>query len=347
MIFVLFLQIEWQAINKPYNADLQELVIYFTIPDNKLKFIAEDSLFYTNYESQLKVFDSEDNQVAGDYWQTKRPEDTLVISDSIKLLIPKSSSYFDLRIVDLHGGDIFKVSEKILPINYLANIKWLITNDTLRVSFMVINTKEDAYRIRASINAIEKNIPARAGLYGDTVLLSIADLPIDAYTLKFEVFSESQKLDEIELPIKISRPFYLDDVVWSLKVAQLEYIASASERGVLERASVEERDSLWQYFWKQHDPTPNTKYNEKEVEYFTRIQYCEENFSHGDTGWRSDRARIYMTYGPPDEIVSRPYELSSYPYLEWYYYSINRKFIFVDRYGFGRYIVLNPTGSSI
>lgn len=347
MIFFLFLQIEWQAINKPYNDDLQELAIYFTIPDEKLKFIVEDSLFYTNYETQLKVFDSKDNQVAGDYWQVRRPEDTLDISDSIKILIPKASSYFDLKIIDLYGGEIFNITEKIIPINYLGNIKWLITNDTLVVSFMVINVQAEAYRINASIADKEKNIPAHVGLYGDTLLFIVEDLAVDMHILKFEVFSESRKLDEITLPIKISRPFYLDNATWSLKIAQLEYIATSSERKTLEHANVEERDSLWWDFWKQYDPTPNTAQNEKEIEYFTRIQYCEENFSHGDAGWQSDRARIYVIYGPPDEIQSRPYELSSIPYLIWYYYGINRKFIFVDRYGFGRYILLNPTGSTI
>jgi GWxTD domain-containing protein len=124
---------------------------------------------------------------------------------------------------------------------------------------------------------------------------------------------------------------------------------------VLERAYVEERDSLWNRFWKQHDPTPHTELNEMEEEYFGRIAYCEENFSHGDKGWRSDRAKVYVRYGSPDEIQRKPFELyAEFPdpygnrshiydsYVIWFYYRSNLQFVFADRFGLGEYILLNP-----
>jgi len=296
MILFLFLQIEWQTVNKPYSDSLQELVVYFTIPNNKLKFIAEDSLFYANYESQLKVFNRQGNQVVGDYWRVKKPEDTLDVNDSVKILIPKTSSHFNLKIVDLYGSEIFNLTEKILPINYLGNIQWITLNDTLNVTFTLINPNGNVERIVVSIDGVEKTIPARVGSYNDSLFLPVKGFHIDTYTLKFEIFSKSHKIDEVVLPIKISKPFFLDEFTWSLKVTQLEYIATSSERNKLKNARATERDSLWREFWKQHDPTPNTEYNEKEVEYFVRIKYCEEHFSHGDRGWRSDRARIPIRF---------------------------------------------------
>jgi GWxTD domain-containing protein len=347
MIFLIFLQIEWQVLNRPLSDSLQELAITFTIPSNKLKFIADDSLFYTQYETRLKVFNEEGSQVAGDYWQAKQREDTLDITDSVKITVPKTSAYFNLKIIDLYGGEIFDLTDKIIPINYLADIQWLTSADTLHLRFMVINPQGDADHIIVSVNGIEEKISTRTGSYTDSLTLVVQDFPIDTYTLTFQILSSSRVLDEVVLPIKISKPFFLDEFTWSLKVEQLQYIATPSERNQLKNAPVEQRDSLWYDFWKEYDPTPNTPYNEKEVEYFERIQYCEEHFSHGDRGWRSDRARIYVKHGPPDEILSRTLTMNAKPYEVWYYYSLNLQYIFIDRYGFGQYILINPLGSSI
>jgi GWxTD domain-containing protein len=165
--------------------------------------------------------------------------------------------------------------------------------------------------------------------------------------LNISLYSEFGKIDESMVPVKITRPFYLDEETWFLKVDQLQYIASTTEKNILKNAEVSERDSLWFEFWKTLDPTPNTAYNEKEVEYYERIAYSEEHFSNGDRGWRSDRARVFVQHGPPDEIQSYPYELDSFPYEIWLYYKNNLRFVFVDRYGFGQYKLVNPGGIGI
>lgn len=347
MILFLFLQIEWQIINRPYSESLQELVVFFTIPTHKLQLVAEDSIFYTYYETQLKIYEKNGHQITGDYWEIKRPKDSVDIHDSIKIIIPKTSRYFTFKIVDLYAGEIFNITEKITPINYLANIKWLVRNDTLNVSFTVLNENGDVDSIHSSIKGIQKDKGLRVGMYDDSLSFFVEELTNDTYKLEFELFSEREKIDELEILVKISKPFYLDETSWSLKVEQLVYIATPSEMAKLELAEKTQRDSLWHDFWRQHDPTPHTAYNEKEVEYFLRIEYCEKKFFFGDRGWRSDRAKIYVKYGAPDEIESRPYETGSYPYLIWFYYGINRKFIFIDQHGFGEHILVNPQGSMI
>jgi len=277
----------------------------------------------------------------------KRPKDSVAIQDSVKIAIPKTSSYFNLKILDLHGGEIFNATQEVQLINYLGNVKWLLTNDTLNFTFSIYNQKGDVDSMLSSINGRKKGMRLRTGIYDDEVSFFVKEFPNDNYKLKFEIFSTHKKIDEVEIPIKISRPFFLDESTWSLKVDQLIYIATQSEMNELKKAGKIQRDSLWRTFWKQYDPTPNTRYNEKEVEYFSRIEYSEVHFSHGDRGWRSDRAKIYVKYGPPDEIQSRPYEIHTRPYELWFYYRINQKFIFFDQHGFGQYILLNPQGSTI
>jgi len=347
MILFIFLQIQWQIINKPYNDSLQEFIVHFTIPTHELKFVAEDSLFYTRYEILLKFYDKKGNQIGGDYWQRKNLKDTLDVIDSVKMVIPKTNGYFDLKIVDLYSTEIFNLKENIIPIKYLGNIQWTLNNDTLKVTFSIINSENSVKSILASIKEIEKSIKIRSGSYDDSLHFFVKEFPVGNHELNFEIFSESKRIDEVVMPFNISRPFFLDDSTWLARVNQLEYIATSSEMNKLKNTELPERDSLWLDFWKQHDPTPNTEHNEKEMEYFSRIEYCEERFTHGDKGWRSDRARIYVKYGPPDEIHSRPYELESQPSQIWYYYKSNQKFIFADRHGFGEYILINPFGSNI
>ncbi len=354
MILFLLLQIEWQAISRPYDDLQQELIVYFSIPSDRFKYVTEDSLFFAEYESQIKVYDKKGNQLTGDYWERKIFKDTLDIDDSVKILIPKESKQFELKIVNLHGGQIFTIIGEVLKIKYLGDIKWRTSNDTLTVSFSIINSEGEVDKMTASINDVKETVPLKIGRYADTLSLYVGDLPLDEYTLLFEMFTKTIRIDEVRVPIKISKPFYRDDSTWLLKVDQLVYIATPSEMRSLREAAAEKRDSLWRTFWKQYDPTPTTEYNEKETEYFARIEYCEMKFSHGDRGWQSDRAKVYVKYGPPDEIQSMPYynppryspqhHFTVYDAYEiWFYYRLNRQFVFGDRYGFGQYDLLNPS----
>jgi GWxTD domain-containing protein len=358
MIFLLFLQIQWQTTNRLYSANEQELIIYFSIPSENLKYIAEDSLFYAEYENQITVYDEKGNQLTGDYWEITKLKDTFDINDSVKIIVLKESSYFELKIIDIHAGVIFNLKENIFPINYIGDIRWQLEKDTLRVNFVIINSEGEIDSMIFLIKEFKKNVSINAGTYEDSLWLDVTTLPNGNYMAMFNMYKESRKIDEVQIRINIVRPFYLDEASWHLKVEQLAYIATPSEIKKLKVCKKTERDSLWNELWRQHDPTPNTEYNEKEIEYFARIKYCEEHFSHGDKGWRSDRAKIYVKYGTPDEIQRYPYyNPPKDPYRPlaplydayeiWVYYKNNRRYIFGDRHGLGQYVLLNPGGSNL
>jgi len=71
-------------------------------------------------------------------------------------------------------------------------------------------------------------------------------------------------------------------------------------------ATDEERDSFIESFWLRRDPTPDTEENEFREEHYRRIQYANEHYAAGIPGWRTDRGRIYIVWGPPDETDSHP-----------------------------------------
>ncbi len=132
---------------------------------------------------------------------------------------------------------------------------------------------------------------------------------------------EARLRKELEGPYK---KWLTEDVV---------YIITDEEKTAWKRlATDEEREQFIEQFWLRRDPTPDTAENEFKEEHYRRIAYSNERFASGIPGWKTDRGRIYITYGPPDEIedhssggtYERPPEegggtTSTYPFQQWRY----------------------------
>ena len=140
--------------------------------------------------------------------------------------------------------------------------------------------------------------------------------------------SEKQKKkDEAKLKRELETPYkrWLNE--------EVGYIISDEERKVFKTLQTDdERQTFIENFWLRRDPTPDTEENEYREEHYRRIAYANDRFASGIPGWKTDRGRIYIEYGPPDEIDShpsggtyeRPYEegggsTSTYPFEQWRY----------------------------
>ena len=73
-------------------------------------------------------------------------------------------------------------------------------------------------------------------------------------------------------------------------------------------------------FWFRRDPTPDTVENEFKEEHYRRIAYANEHFGWKKPGWKTDRGRIYIYWGPPDWIESK---LEKHPSEIWHYHNPN------------------------
>ena len=140
--------------------------------------------------------------------------------------------------------------------------------------------------------------------------------------------SEKQKKQQKRnLNVELSKTYKKwlnEDVVW---------IITDEERSAFKQLSNdEERDNFIEAFWQRRDPTPDTEENEYKEEHYRRIAYSNEHFAAGIPGWKSDRGRMYIMYGPPDEIDSHPSggtyerpieegggETSTFPFEDWRY----------------------------
>jgi GWxTD domain-containing protein len=113
----------------------------------------------------------------------------------------------------------------------------------------------------------------------------------------------------------------------------VRWIITDEERSAfMQLSNDEERDQFIEAFWARRDPTPDTPENEFKEEHYRRIAYANEHFAAGIPGWKTDRGRIYVMYGPADEIEShpsggtydRPMEegggtTSTFPFEDWRY----------------------------
>jgi GWxTD domain-containing protein len=99
-------------------------------------------------------------------------------------------------------------------------------------------------------------------------------------------------------------------------------------------------------FWRKLDPTPETPTNERLIEHMRRMRYADDHFSggHNQRGSETEKGRIYIKYGPPDDIEYNTAAAGSKAYEKWIYERQGRyDFIFQDTRGIGVYEVVHTT----
>jgi len=177
-------------------------------------------------------------------------------------------------------------------------------------------------------------------LVGTSLALSLVAIPAvaqktkkkdaeqgDRETIAKPLSDREKKKREDKLRRELETPFrkWLNEDVF--------YIITDEEKTSFKRLSTdEEREQFIEQFWLRRDPSPDTQENEYKEEHYRRIAYSNERYASGIPGWKADRGRIYITFGPPDEIedhpsggtYQRPVEegggtTSTFPFQKWRY----------------------------
>ncbi len=145
--------------------------------------------------------------------------------------------------------------------------------------------------------------------------------------LKRPIPEKQKQKNAKALKIELSKTYrkWLDeDVRW--------IITDDERHAFMQLSNDEERDQFIEAFWQRRDPTPDTEENEFKEEHYRRIAYANEHYAAGIPGWKSDRGRIYIVFGPADQIESHPSggayerpmdegggETSTFPFEQWRY----------------------------
>jgi GWxTD domain-containing protein len=161
-------------------------------------------------------------------------------------------------------------------------------------------------------------------------------------------FVRMDATDTVRAPVFVSFGNDIPLLSYEDLIAQLRYYVSPERLKTLREAPIEERGQMWAAFLRSSDPAPSTPEHEGLQTYFARLQQAALRFRDDGTsraGWLSDRARVYVVLGEPDQLYEQTTNgpltrtsVSQRGRLQYWEYSQYRvRLIFYDDTGTGRW----------
>lgn len=198
--------------------------------------------------------------------------------------------------------------------------------------------------VEAVYSTVESNRFER-GTHQVVTQIPITEFKVGDYLVRVRLEDESGRvLDEVERTFSMAwsgLADHLDNL--DEAISQLRYIAKKKELEEIKSAqSYNEQLRRFRAFWDKRDPTPGTTRNERMEEYYYRIAYANQRYGTRIAGWKTDRGQVLVRFGEPDFVERHPHDYSVEPYEIWWYNRIGRKYIFIDKTGFGDYESLFP-----
>jgi GWxTD domain-containing protein len=152
--------------------------------------------------------------------------------------------------------------------------------------------------------------------------------------------------------VTLTEPAPTADKFEAMTEAQLDtlygpliYLMTSDETGIYSSLTVEGKRSFLRRFWAKRDPTPGTARNEEQESFYSRIAEANRRYREGGAaeipGWRTDRGRIFIKNGAPQEVMQRPQAANSLPYEAWKYTQGRLlKYVFMDMTQFGNFALI-------
>jgi GWxTD domain-containing protein len=248
-----------------------------------------------------------------------------------------------MKIVDGNNRIIPNVSRNVSENKKEINIFFEIYSDSstdCNIEYIVTNREDKTLYESSGEQLINKGKTQVFFTISDSTLLNIGNYIL---TVRLKDYEEN-------ILASTSKTFYsrwagLPSTVKSIDEAidQLVYIANPNEIEFMKNGKDdEEKTKRFIAYWKTKDPSPGNEENEVFQEYFGRVNFANEQFSHYVEGWQTDRGMVFIILGPPNNVERHPFEYNAKPYEIWQYYEINRSFTFLDETGFGDYRLITP-----
>ncbi|MDP1676025.1 MAG: GWxTD domain-containing protein [Bacteroidota bacterium] len=258
------------------------------------------------------------------------------------------------RMFGLHQPALFYYLEtynlqKKKSDNYYT--KAIVTN---AVGKEVINHEKVKRRINDSnvdVGIMKVN-SLRSGVYTFTfIVIDSVDNSQHSSSKKFFIYNPTLPNDTLTNPsasnIDATEYATMSESELDKEYEQSRYISTKNEIDQYKKLKgVEAKRKAMFDFWTNRDEDRTTEQNEMKQEYFKRISIANVQYKTGfREGWKTDRGRIYVMYGAPDEVERHANEIDVKPYEIWFYNSIQGgvQFIFGDRSGFSDYVLLHST----
>lgn len=356
-----------------YKEDIFEVSINHTVSNNHFVFIKEDNIFKASVLTTIQIYDiNNDSIIIQDSWKDeivqRYYEDT---RSSTKFLtfkefanLPKGKYHIRVNIQDLDNSNIFKSDKKIdlSAINGFGDLSLYIRNNSNEFSIVKeINNelKIDSNNILLSFqyfNSDKKinDLSIKLDDSNQEYISTFSNLSMDQngfYSIEFDIPNQYYNYFDLTLSTSdysIIKYLYLEDknnIFWTNDstevVAVMRYILPVSDIKSLKKMKLIDQFKFIENYWIDIDPDPKTPENELLMEFSDRVKFVNFKFFDMSKGWRSDRGRVYIIYGPP-ETAERYSNQSNGIYEIWEYPS-GLKFTFLDQNGFGNFILIRKT----
>jgi GWxTD domain-containing protein len=356
-----------------YSDDTFEVLINHEISNNHFVFIKDDKSFKANTLTTIQVYDlNNDSIIIQDSWRddilkssyesTRLSTEYLSFTKSISLLngmynirvniqdldnsnIFKSEKKIDLSSIDGFGELAIYIYNDLDEINLIKEInnELKINNNNIQLSFQYFQEKEEIDELIVELD--DSNEEHLEEFFN----LSMDDNGF--YSIDYVIPNNYYNHFDLTLSISeysVTKTFYLEDEdndFWTNDINEIEsvmrYILPISDIKALKKMELNQKLEFIADYWSDKDPNPDTLENELLLEFRDRVKFVNIKFSDLNRGWRSDRGRIYIIYGPP-QMVERYSNQSDGLYEIWEFPS-GLKFIFLDRNGFGNFILIRQT----
>ncbi|MBI9032789.1 GWxTD domain-containing protein [bacterium] len=152
------------------------------------------------------------------------------------------------------------------------------------------------------------------------------------FTNNYIEFTLDGKLYQQEITLAKQLNSFQRKYSWDDQLEQIKYIVNDRKWKEINRNSKLNQSEKVLEFWDSFNPSNSTK-NELQEIFYNRILIADQKFSvhKYKNGWQTDRGRIYIKFGEPDEISVDNFPIDKYPTQTWYYYLLNKTFHFYDR----------------
>ena len=202
--------------------------------------------------------------------------------------------------------------------------------ETERVSVAVLNDAH-AVILRDTVNLV------RQGTLSSALLdFPVASIGVGPVTVLASLVGST---DSVQAPLFLSFGDEFGITSFDELLSYLRYFTSPERLQALRDTPPEQRAAAWTAFWKQTDPNPATQEHEALRDYFKRIATANGRYGEkGTAGWLTDRGKVYVTLGEPDQAGQQMGAISSRGRAEiWVYTQYNLRLIFTSQGAVGRY----------
>lgn len=240
------------------------------------------------------------------------------------LLIPKLSFYYEIYNIKKPADD------KFLSIDYT-----IIDKDNVEVKKLSgIEVKKSGGNI-SIVHAVDLE-GLNSGIY--ILKANIHDPEVN------QKYILTRSFEIIQIDYLSNNPLLTEEEA-EIGRRLLEYFATPSEYKLFKTLSLQGKTKFLLNFWQEKDTSPDTPENEFLERVMQRYIYANQHFSWGNSeGYKTDKGRILIKYGNPDEIKTYASEADYAPYEIWDY-TEDRSYIFIfgDINSNGNFVLLHST----